>query len=81
MWLGNMYMIGLGVPKNPSRAEQAYQKACDLGNAASCVSLANMYTNGSGLPEDRARAALLRQKACDLGDSKMCGNVTPSGRE
>jgi hypothetical protein len=26
MWLGNMYTIGLGVPKNPSRAEQAIKR-------------------------------------------------------
>ena len=75
-----MYTNGRGVEKDESRAAPIYQKGCDLGDTASCVSLAGMYLNGSGVAKDESRAAQLAQKACDLGDAQMCGDVKTGGQ-
>lgn len=35
-WLAGQYAEALGVPKDPKRARELYEKACKLGSAASC---------------------------------------------
>ena len=39
-WLAGQYSDGLGVPKDPKRGRELYQKACRLGSDASCAAAA-----------------------------------------
>ncbi|MDR0761647.1 MAG: sel1 repeat family protein, partial [Campylobacteraceae bacterium] len=41
-----MYIEGIYVEQNYSKAVELYEKACDLGVAASCVKTAKLYTDG-----------------------------------
>ena len=51
----------------PPAAAALYQKACDLGFAASCNNLGFILARGAGLEKDLAKAVALYQKACDWG--------------
>ena len=64
-----------------SRAERArdlphavrhYERACELHDAALCVSAARMVGSGAGVPPDRTRQLELLAAACLLGDALAC---------
>ena len=65
--LGNAYSKGKGVAKDPNKAAQFYQKACDGGEMQGCSSLAITYEEGRGVTKDLSKAAQLYEKACDGG--------------
>ena len=73
--LGNAYSKGKGVAKDPNKAAQFYQKACDGGIMVGCTNLGSNYQKGEGVAKDLDKAAQLYQKACDGGEMFGCGNL------
>ena len=73
--LGYAYSIGKGVAKDPNKAAQLYQKACDGGEMLGCRNLGYAYSIGKGVAKDPNKAAQLYQKACDGGEMGGCGNL------
>jgi TPR repeat protein len=49
------------------------QRACDRGDATSCVALGAVYRKGIGTLRDPARALVLFEAACRAGSSRGCG--------
>lgn len=74
-WAGFQFEEGHGVPVDPVRAAELYQKGCDGGNGDldSCTGLGSLYRKGAGVPRDPARAAELYQKACIGGEEDFEG--------
>lgn len=70
--LGYAYSKGKGVAKDPNKAAQFYQKACDGGEMLGCNNLGNAYSKGEGVAKDLDKAAQLYQKACDGGEMFGC---------
>ncbi|MBN2694717.1 sel1 repeat family protein, partial [bacterium] len=58
-----------------NRANELYEKACDLGNGKGCSQLGCSYRNGCGVRKDINKANKLYEKACDLGDGAICSNL------
>jgi len=51
-----------------------YQKACEGGDADTCVNWAGLYL-GEGLPEDLPRAAAILDRGCKSGSAMSCFNL------
>ena len=66
--LGNRYMNGAGVPRDPGQAAAWYQKSAAQGFHYAQVNLGNMYADGVGVPKDLARAVEWYQLAAVQGD-------------
>jgi len=63
---------GDGAPRDLTRAVHLHERACELHDAASCVSAARMHAAGAGVPPSRARQVELLATACKLGDALAC---------
>jgi TPR repeat protein len=63
---------GEGASRDLPRAVILHERACELRDAASCVSAARMHASGSGVPPSRARQIELLGTACKLGDATAC---------
>ena len=61
-----------GVEKNPLRAAQLYEKACDLGHENACYNLGVMYMDGEFLKKNKLKAAELFKKSCDMNFDLAC---------
>jgi hypothetical protein len=57
---------------DPVRAAALFEKACNLGYAASCTNLAAAYESGNGVAADLARAVSLYERGCALGNFRGC---------
>lgn len=55
-----------------TRSVHMYERACELRDAAACVSAARMHASGHGVPPSRARQVELLATACALGDALAC---------
>lgn len=53
--LGVMYLNGVGVDKNETRAAEFFARSAALGNAYGITSLAACYIYGQGLPANRSK--------------------------
>jgi TPR repeat protein len=78
--VGRIYELGLGAPRDNSRAIFYYQKAIEAGNAAANYRLGSMYVNGLGLPKDGRKACELFHTGAIRGNpdasksySRFCG--------
>jgi hypothetical protein len=69
------YAGGLGVVKDPYRARDLYDKACDGGDALACLSLGALYEAGDGVLQDSYRARQLFRRACDGGNEEACARL------
>jgi len=58
--------------RNFPLAVRQYERACELRDAASCVSAARMVGSGAGVPPSRARQLELLAAACLHGDALAC---------
>jgi TPR repeat protein len=70
--LGDMYGIGIGVPKDANRWASYYGKACDLDEKYKCTMIGVALYNATGVPRDYRMAAAFFQKACDDGEPDGC---------
>jgi TPR repeat protein len=66
-----------------SKALKLMPKACDGGDAASCLSLAMLYdpeSKSKRVPKDANKAKALYKKACDGGEQIGCRNAAGSAK-
>ena len=54
-----------GVRRDPVRAAEFYQRACDGGVASGCYQFALLHDDGDGMPRDQALATESHRRACD----------------
>ena len=62
-----LYRVLAQVEKDPARAYQLFQRACDGGNAVGCSWQAWHLQHGAGIARDQDSARPLYQRACDDG--------------
>lgn len=67
--LGAMYLTGLGVTKDESKAAYWSRKAAEGGNAKAQANLGLIYLHGRGVPQDDAQAADWLRKAASQGNA------------
>ncbi|MDR2789987.1 MAG: sel1 repeat family protein [Campylobacteraceae bacterium] len=67
-----MYIDGIYIEQNYSKAVELYEKACDLGNAASCVKIAKLYSTGEIVEKNEAKVIEFYEKACGKDDMHSC---------
>lgn len=65
--VGQMYRLGLGVPKEPETAAKWYAKAAAKGFDRAQANLAALYLVGDGVPQDFKEAARLFEAAARQG--------------
>lgn len=70
--LGSMYENGAGIPKDQTKAVEAYQTACKGGNVVACYSLGSMVEDGRGGEENKPEAARLYAVACEGNSPQGC---------
>jgi TPR repeat protein len=77
-----MYANGEGgLGKDPKRAVELYQKACDGDEMSGCSNLGVRYANGEGgLAKDRKRARELFSEACRGGEEQDCQTLRRMNR-
>jgi TPR repeat protein len=67
--LGNQYLQGLGVRKDPARAFALCKKSAEKGVADAQTDLGQMYLSGNGTGQNYAEAARWFRKAADQGQA------------
>ena len=68
-YLGNIYLLGLGVGKNYTNAMNMYRRGADNGSAFCRLHQGIMYYNGWGVTMDKEKALSLFRQAADQGSS------------
>jgi len=66
--MGNLYMTGHGVGRDPVAAASWYRAAAQQAHAAAASNLGVLYANGWGVPLSDAEAVNWFRKAADAGD-------------
>lgn len=76
-WLGAMYDLGRGVPKDFGTAALWYRRAAEQGNPMAQHNLATMYEQGQGVSAEYALAAAIAwyRRAADQGYAPSQGNL------
>jgi TPR repeat protein len=69
---GHMYAVGIHTRREPERAVELFDEACDAGYPSACTYLASSYEHGIGIVADRARAQRLYESACNSADGRAC---------
>lgn len=73
--LANMYLLGLGVKKNPAKAAVLYSRAAFDGNVSAQINMGHLYNSGFGVTEDAQLAYawfnLARNNGNKLGQEYM----------
>lgn len=65
--LGNFYLTGRNVPRNPAAARGWYEKAAAQNQRNAAFTLGEIYWNGDGVTKDRGAAAKYWRIAYDAG--------------
>lgn len=74
--LGARYLAGEGVPRDPARARQLFERACEGGEIGACFNLAHLFHTGAeGVSVDLALAARYYDRACTGNDMGACSNL------
>ena len=63
--IGQMYLDGLGVPKDPAQAAVWLEKAAGGGNARARAQIGALYATGTGVPQDEMKASYWLLKAAN----------------
>ncbi len=76
IFIGRLYAMGKGVPRDPAEAMRWLRKAADEADAEAQLEIGILYEKGSGVPQDHAEAerwfrnAVAQfRKAADQGDA------------
>jgi len=67
--LGIMYVEGLGVEQDDSKAVKWFRKSAEQGNAEAQGLLGTLYENGLGVPQDYTEALKWYRKAAEQGNA------------
>ena len=70
-----IYELGEGRGKDPNRAVDYFDRACDLYQLTSCIHLGDVLLTGDGIVQDEKSAVRLYNFACDQGDMEGCVKV------
>ena len=73
-YVGYLYLNGLGVNKDESKALKYLQKAADKSDSAQAL-LAYLYDEGRVVPVDKKKAVALYKKAADSGNTSALLNL------
>jgi TPR repeat protein len=65
--LGNLYVTGRGVPKDPVHGASLCLMGAQAGNADAQTDVGNLYLQGVGVPRDLAKARSWYEKAAESG--------------
>ncbi len=65
--LGNLYITGRGVPKDPAQGASLCLMGAKAGNADAQTDLGNLYLQGLGVPRDMVQARYWYEKAAASG--------------
>jgi TPR repeat protein len=68
--MGGMYYFGRGVPHDPMKAAEWFERASEKGVAGAKTDLAVMYWQGNGIARNETRAIELWREAAALGDPR-----------
>ena len=69
-WLGHMTELGLGVPRNPTKAIELYKKAAQHDLVAAEIRLGEIYLYGNLVPADPQLAKSYLEKAAHRGNAR-----------
>jgi hypothetical protein len=72
--LGNLYLHGVGVPRDAARSVTLFRKACSGGFLQGCGLLGVSYLAGQGVQVDAAMGREILEKACSSGNATSCYN-------
>jgi len=75
IYLGDAYLNGNGVAKDPNEALNWIKGASDQGYAKAQMYLGRMYENGNGVTQDYAAAAKLYRLAAEQGNARAQNNL------
>jgi uncharacterized protein len=67
--MGDLYMTGHGVARDPAAAAAWYRAAAQQGHAVAASNLGVLYAEGRGVPQSDAEAVNWFRKAADAGDA------------
>src|SRR5580658_9983730 len=67
--LALMYLEGQGVPEDPKKAAEWFQKSADQGGKHSIYNLGLLYAQGKGVKQDINKAFELFKKVADEGEA------------
>lgn len=68
--LGENYLDGTGVEKDPAKAKTWFEAAATTGNATAQYQLGRMFAKGLGVPKDDVQAFALFEKSAAQSNSK-----------
>ena len=68
-WLGELYCMGSGVPKDTAEGIKWYRKSAEQGNANAQCDLGGCYCRGEGVPQDYTEAVKWYRRAAEQGDA------------
>lgn len=68
-YLGEMYRLGRGVPKDEQQAAAWWRKAAEQGNSSAQYKLGMTYYLGRGQPKDEQQGIAWFRKAAELGNA------------
>jgi TPR repeat protein len=74
-YLGNVFLSGNGVPKDPVEGVKLIRHAADQGYAKARQHLGFLYARGDGVPQDYAVAAKLYRLAAEQGNARAQNNL------
>jgi TPR repeat protein len=73
---GALVLVGQGGPRDRTRAESLFQRACDGGDPGGCGESATLVLQDRvGHPRDDKKGFTLMKEACDGGELDACANV------
>lgn len=76
MILANLYLNGIGTNKDPSKAKEYYETACEEnGDGFACFRLAELYEQGAAKAKDVTKALAYFRTACKLHYQQACEAV------
>jgi uncharacterized protein len=67
--LGTLYLSGA---KNPPKALELLNRACDAKVGRACASLSVAYESGIGVERDGSKAAAIARASCEAGEHRAC---------
>ena len=68
--------MGDGVARDAAKAVALFTRACNGGNAKSCVNLGAMHFDGNGVPKNESLGASFFLKGCEAGEAPGCLDVS-----
>ncbi len=72
---GHVFLQGLGIPADASRAGPLMLRACDLGSVEACAELGELHLLGMAVAKDPDRGRELLERGCSRGYASGCNTL------